>query len=103
MSQNDKTEMIVDHLENENDHEISISKTKTIGDGTVATNDEVLRNLSMAVPQLGTMSEEAKLAIDVEHKMGVVQAIRAYPKAVFYSMVLSMCLVMEVRNPWPQD
>ncbi|CAG9940367.1 unnamed protein product [Clonostachys rosea f. rosea IK726] len=37
----------------------------------------------------------AKLAAEREKDMGVWQAIRAYPKAVCFSMILSMSLIME--------
>lgn len=38
---------------------------------------------------------DAKAATDKEHKMTLMQGIRLYPKAVFWSMIISTCIVME--------
>ena len=39
--------------------------------------------------------EHAKLASDKEQKMTLMQGIRLYPKAIFWSFVISTCIVME--------
>ncbi|KAI1015370.1 hypothetical protein LB504_010891 [Fusarium proliferatum] len=44
---------------------------------------------------LNDMVRAAEAATEKERQMGILQAIRTYPKAVFYSMSLSFCLVME--------
>ncbi|KAF2152184.1 sugar transporter [Myriangium duriaei CBS 260.36] len=41
------------------------------------------------------LSHDAETAIALEKSMGVMQAIRKYPKAVFFSMMLSLCVIME--------
>lgn len=38
---------------------------------------------------------DAKAATEKEHKMTLLQGIRLYPKAVFWSIVISTCIVME--------
>lgn len=38
---------------------------------------------------------DARAATEKEHKMTLLQGIRLYPKAVFWSMVISTCIVME--------
>lgn len=38
---------------------------------------------------------DAKAATEKEHKMTLLQGIRLYPKAVFWSVVISSCIVME--------
>lgn len=45
--------------------------------------------------QLDEMIQAAQEATEREKQMGVWQAIKTYPKAIFYSMTLSLCLVME--------
>lgn len=40
-------------------------------------------------------SENANLATDREHEMSLMEAIRAYPWALFWGVILSMALVME--------
>ncbi|KAG9538525.1 sugar transporter family protein, partial [Aureobasidium melanogenum] len=37
----------------------------------------------------------AKLATEKEHKMTLLQGIRLYPKAVFWSVLISTCIAME--------
>lgn len=37
----------------------------------------------------------AKTATDKEHKMTLMQGIRLYPKAVFWSLLISTCICME--------
>jgi MFS transporter, SP family, general alpha glucoside:H+ symporter len=37
----------------------------------------------------------AKSATDKEHKMSLMQGIRLYPKAVAWSMLISLCIAME--------
>jgi SP family general alpha glucoside:H+ symporter-like MFS transporter len=37
----------------------------------------------------------AKLATDKEHRMTLLQGIKLYPKAVFWSVLISTCIVME--------
>lgn len=37
----------------------------------------------------------AKEAADIEHELGPFAALKAYPMAVFWSLMVSMCIVME--------
>jgi SP family general alpha glucoside:H+ symporter-like MFS transporter len=37
----------------------------------------------------------AKLATDKEHRMTLLQGVKLYPKAVFWSVLISTCIVME--------
>lgn len=39
--------------------------------------------------------ENARAASDKEHKMTLMQGIRLYPKAVFWSVLISSCIIME--------
>lgn len=39
--------------------------------------------------------KDAKAATDKEHKMTLLQGIRLYPKAVFWSLLISTCIAME--------
>lgn len=43
----------------------------------------------------GTIIEEAKQATEEEHELTTVQALKLYPKACFWSFVISMCVIME--------
>lgn len=41
------------------------------------------------------LSHDAEMATAVEKSMGTWEAVTKYPKAVFFSMVLSLCVIME--------
>lgn len=45
--------------------------------------------------QIDEMIRAAEAATAREKQMGVWEAIKTYPKAIFYSMTLSLCLIME--------
>jgi SP family general alpha glucoside:H+ symporter-like MFS transporter len=47
------------------------------------------------VPHLVAPNQEAQHAADDEKSMGLFQAIKLYPKAVGWSVVLSSALIME--------
>jgi SP family general alpha glucoside:H+ symporter-like MFS transporter len=51
----------------------------------------------MSVDHANTVAaqEDAKAAFDYEKNMTVRQAIRLYKKAIFYSMAMSLAVVME--------
>jgi SP family general alpha glucoside:H+ symporter-like MFS transporter len=44
--------------------------------------------------QLGTLAAEASQAAAAEHEMSLWQAIKTYPKAVGWSVLLSSTLIM---------
>lgn len=39
--------------------------------------------------------DRAKAATDKEHRMGLFEGIRTYPKAIGWSMLISLCIAME--------
>lgn len=43
----------------------------------------------------GKLDTHAQAARDVAHQMGPWEALKAYPVAVFWSLMVSMCVVME--------
>jgi SP family general alpha glucoside:H+ symporter-like MFS transporter len=49
----------------------------------------------MAVENFADLSAEAKDATNKEHQMGFMQAIKLYPKAVGWSILLSTAIIME--------
>ncbi|KAN0090028.1 putative MFS maltose permease [Hyaloscypha variabilis] len=57
--------------------------------------DTVIRRASKAVEGFADISAEAKAATDREHSMSFKQALRLYPKAVGWSILLSTAIVME--------
>jgi len=92
-------ENAISHLESDGGRRrSSVVQAPQLGDHVVVASDEVFRKMSMAIPNLAEVSRDAKTALDAEHNMGVREALRRYPKAVFFSMILSFCLVMEVSD-----
>jgi SP family general alpha glucoside:H+ symporter-like MFS transporter len=47
------------------------------------------------VQELEDLTHGAKLATDREKRMSIREAISKYPKATAYSMILSLCIIME--------
>ena len=64
-------------------------------DNTLHPEDTVVRRASVAVENFAGLSTEAKDATTKEHQMGFMQAIKLYPKAVGWSILLSTAIVME--------
>lgn len=69
---------------------------KVAADGSALhTEDTVLRKASLANPHFVELSNDAKIGTEKEHSMGLMQAIKLYPKAVGWSILLSTAIVME--------
>lgn len=60
-----------------------------------SNTDEVYRKLSAAVPDLAQLTSEANTAIHAEHTMNILEGLKLYPKAIGWSMLLSLAIVME--------
>lgn len=58
-------------------------------------NVQAVRRMSVKLSTLLQPSYDAKAATAAEHALSVREALRLYPKAVLWSMLLSMALVME--------
>lgn len=58
-------------------------------------DDGVIRRASVANPRFASISLDAKDASNNEHSMSAWQALRVYPKAVAWSLLLSTAVIME--------
>lgn len=76
------------HLENYDLNEVE-------SNNLVSLQDTQFRRMSVAVPQFEEVTFDAAKATKNEHKMTLMQGLRTYPKAVAWSMLLSLALVME--------
>ncbi|MCJ1256302.1 hypothetical protein MMC24_004123 [Lignoscripta atroalba] len=45
--------------------------------------------------QGSTLTEYAKVGAELEHQLSPLEAIKAYPMAIFWALLVSMCVVME--------
>jgi len=61
----------------------------------VVSNDEVLRKMAKTLPNLEETMQGARAATDQEHSMGLLASARLYPKAILFSMIMSLGIVME--------
>jgi MFS transporter, SP family, general alpha glucoside:H+ symporter len=73
----------------------SVACAATTGARRDSTTDEVYSNLSAAVPDLAQLTSDAKAATQAEHTMTILEGLRLYPKAVGWSILLSLAIVME--------
>jgi hypothetical protein len=65
----------------------SIVEAAPLPDNKLVTSDATMRRLSATVFDLKDLTEAAKTATDADHHMGPLEAIKAYPKAVFFSVM----------------
>jgi SP family general alpha glucoside:H+ symporter-like MFS transporter len=73
---------------------IAVAASHLDGD-SVGIADEVLLKMSKNVDNFAEITENAQAANDFEHEMTVGQALKLYPKAVAFSAVLSLAIIME--------
>lgn len=53
---------------------------------------------SDCLSKMGYVSQDAQAATEYQKNMSVFESFKAYPKAVGFSMVLSLCIVMEAYD-----
>lgn len=68
--------------------------------GAWTQNDGTLRNMSEAVPNLADLTKDARNAAESERNMSLWDALKLYPKAVAFSLGLSLAVVMEGYDTW---
>jgi SP family general alpha glucoside:H+ symporter-like MFS transporter len=61
----------------------------------ISVNDDQLRRISVAIPHIAELSEDAAKATKAERQMSLFQGLKTYPKAVGWSMLLSTAIIME--------
>ena len=65
------------------------------GSDTLVMDDDTIRLLAERIPDLDRTLEGAQRATNFEHDMTPAQAWKMYPKAIMFSMVISLAIVME--------
>jgi SP family general alpha glucoside:H+ symporter-like MFS transporter len=61
----------------------------------IDTSDDIFAKMSAAVPDLVSLTADAAAATAAEHKMTLREGLKLYPKAIGWSMALSLAIVME--------
>ncbi len=74
----------------------SVVAVNRADDGVLRVDDEAVRRMSVAAPDMAALNADAKDATDREHAMTIRDAIRLYPRAVMFSIAFSTAVVMEV-------
>jgi MFS transporter, SP family, general alpha glucoside:H+ symporter len=82
----------VAHVEHEHGHAIAAA---ALDPDTIGIADEVLLKMADAIPHFAEVNENAHTATDFEHQMTFGEALRLYPKAIAFSVTLSLALIME--------
>lgn len=70
---------------------------------SIRVDDEQIRRMSVTVPNLKDVANDAARAADNEKNMSLWQSLKLYPKAVGWSVFLSTAIIMEVcvaKPPW---
>lgn len=73
----------------------SVVAVNRADDGVLRVDDEAVRRMSVAAPDMAALNADAKDATDREHAMTIRDAIRLYPRAVMFSIAFSTAVVME--------
>ena len=60
-----------------------------------SAQDEEYQRAAEMVPKSAENVAAARTAADREHRMGLVESARLYPKAIMFSMIMSLGIVME--------
>ncbi|KAK7940979.1 uncharacterized protein PG986_013366 [Apiospora aurea] len=86
---------MANELKSSTEHHGGSTITVAPAAGAVRLDDEVLTKMIAGVSNLGDIAHDAHKATNYEHDMTLREALRLYPKAIAFSMILSMSLVME--------
>jgi hypothetical protein len=73
----------------------SVSSVAGFNERRSSTTEDVYSKLIAAIPDLAQLTSAAKAAIHAEHKMTVLEGLRHYPKAIGWSGLVSLAIVME--------
>jgi SP family general alpha glucoside:H+ symporter-like MFS transporter len=76
------------------EHHIAVP-SQSLGENTIGLDDEVLLQLSEQIPDFSALVEKARRASHVEHHLTNWDAFKLFPKAIAFSLVLSLAIIME--------
>jgi SP family general alpha glucoside:H+ symporter-like MFS transporter len=69
--------------------------SQSLGENTIAIEDEVLLQMAEQIPDFANLVRKARRASTFEHNLTNWDAFRLFPKAVAFSFVLSLAIIME--------
>ena len=68
---------------------------RSLGEHTIGIDDEVLLQMSEQIPDFSSVVEKARRASHFEHHLTNWDAFKLFPKAIAFSLVLSLAIIME--------
>jgi SP family general alpha glucoside:H+ symporter-like MFS transporter len=72
-----------------------VAPTTSLGDNTLGVDDEALSKLSAELPDFANLIEKAQRASNFEHNLTNRDAFKLFPKAICFSFILSLAVIME--------
>ncbi|KAJ5288238.1 hypothetical protein N7478_003924 [Penicillium angulare] len=76
------------------EHKLAVP-SQSLGENTIGIEDEVLFQMAEQIPDFANLIEKARRASNFEHHLTNWDAFKQFPKAVFFSFVLSLAIIME--------
>ncbi|KAJ5132003.1 hypothetical protein N7448_006161 [Penicillium atrosanguineum] len=76
------------------EHQLAVP-AQSLGANTIGIDDEVLLRMSEQIPNFAGLVEKARRASDFEHKLTNREAFKLFPKAIIFSFILSLAIIME--------
>ncbi|KAJ6035845.1 hypothetical protein N7540_000124 [Penicillium herquei] len=76
------------------EHNLAVP-TQSLGENTIGIEDEVLLQMAEQIPDFPNLVAKARRASDFEHRLTNWDAFKQFPKAVLFSFVLSLAIIME--------
>lgn len=76
------------------EHNLAVP-SQSLGENTIGIEDEVLLQMAEQIPDFPNLVEKARRASDFEHHLTNWDAFKQFPKAVLFSFVLSLAIIME--------
>lgn len=73
----------------------SVVSVERANNEVARVEDDAFRSMSVSNPDIAAQTAEAKHATDNEHNLTVRNALKLYPKAVMFSLLLSTAVIME--------
>jgi hypothetical protein len=77
------------------EHRVRLQSATSPREPTSSHNDDLYFGLNSSIPDRRRLSVKAKAASQAEHEMNFMQGVRLCPKAIAWSFLLSMTIVME--------
>jgi SP family general alpha glucoside:H+ symporter-like MFS transporter len=76
------------------EHKLAVP-TQPLGENIIGIDDDALLRMSEQIPDFANIVEQAHRASNFEHSLTNREAFKVFPKAIGFSLVLSLAIIME--------